>query len=76
MNRRILIFQTIEDISDFINKAERYPYNMDVKCGRFVVDARSLMGLINIGVCRKMVLKVYEQNCEDFLRDIDKYITA
>lgn len=76
MSSRIVVFQNVEDIVDFINKAERYSYSMCMDCDKYVVDARSLLGVICLGICREIVLKIYEENCDDFLKDIEKYIAA
>ena len=60
MRKRTVIFRKVEDMLDFVKKVENYPYNMDMKSGRFTVDAKSLFGLLNLGLERKIELKVYD----------------
>lgn len=76
MNKKRIIFKCPEDILDFLRRVEKYPYNMDVKCGKFVVDAKSLLGLMNIGTEKEIELKVYEDQCDDLWEDIEKYVAA
>ena len=54
MRKRTVIFRKVEDMLDFVKKVENYPYNMDMKSGRFTVDAKSLFGLLNLGLERKI----------------------
>ena len=76
MRKRTVIFRKVEDMLDFVKKVENYPYNMDMKSGRFTVDAKSLFGLLNLGLERKFELKVYDENCDALFDDIAPYLAA
>ena len=76
MSTGIVVFQNLDDVLEFVKKVEKYPYNMDVRRGKFVVDARSLLSLVNLGFQKEIELIVYEDNCEDFWQDIEKYVAA
>ena len=58
MSKMIVVFQNLDDIVKFVQKVEKYPYNMDMKRGKYVVDAKSLLGLLNLGVQREIELNV------------------
>ena len=45
MSEMMIKFQNPEEVLDFVNKVAKYPFNMDMKRGRFVVDAKSILGL-------------------------------
>ena len=76
MSTGIVVFQNLDDVLEFVRKVEKYPYNMDMSRGKFVVDARSLLSLVNLGFKKEIELKVYEDNCEDLWQDIEKYVAA
>ena len=76
MSTGIVVFQNLDDVLEFVRKVEKYPYNMDMSRGKFVVDARSLLSLVNLGFQKEIELKVYEDNCEDLWQDIEKYVAA
>ena len=63
MNKMIVVFHSLDDIVKFVQKVEKYPYNMDMKRGKYVVDAKSLLGLLNLGFQREIELNVYEEEC-------------
>lgn len=76
MSKIVVMFQTLEDILEFVRKVEKYPYSMDMKRGKYVVDAKSLLGLMNLGFDREIELAVYEEECEDLRKDIQEFIAA
>ena len=76
MSKRIVVFQNPSDILEFVRKVEKYPYDMDMKRGRYIVDAKSLLGLMNLGFQNEIELKVYEEECYDLWKDIEKYVAA
>ena len=76
MRKRTVIFRKVEDMLDNDKKVENYPYNMDMKSGRFTVDAKSLFGLLNLGLERKIELKVYDEDCDALFDDIAPYLVA
>ena len=39
--------------SNLKNIVEKYPFDMDMKRGRYIVDAKSLLGLMNLGFDHK-----------------------
>ena len=49
---------------------------MDMKRGRYIVDAKSLLGLMNLGFRSKIELNVYEDDCEDLWDDIREFVAA
>ena len=41
---------TIEEVRNFVNIVSKYDYEIDLKSGRYVVDAKSIMGILVFGV--------------------------
>ena len=76
MNKTIVKFKNPDDIRNFVKTVEKYPFNMDMKSGKYIVDAKSILGLMTLGLNKKIELKVYEDNCGDLLRDIQPYVAA
>lgn len=76
MNKMIVVFQNLDDIVKFVQKVEKYPYNMDMKRGKYVVDAKSLLGLLNLGVQKEIELNVYEEECGALRKDLEEFVAA
>ena len=49
MSEMKLMFKTPDDICEFVNTVSRFDYDVDIKCGRVTVDAKSLLGLMQFG---------------------------
>ena len=75
MSKMIVVFQNPDDILEFVQKVEKYPYNMDMKRGKYVVDAKSLLGLMNLGF-HKEIEMCHEERCDDLRKDIEEFIAA
>ena len=76
MNKMIVVFQNLDDIVKFVQKVEKYPYNMDMKRGKYVVDAKSLLGLLNLGVQREIELNVVAEACGALRKDLEVFVAA
>lgn len=69
-------FKNTEEILEFIKKVEKYPYPMDLKYGSILLDAKSLMGLIELGCNRIATLVVHSDEHMELCRDIEKFIVV
>ena len=76
MSQRTIIFSSPEDVLNFVRTVEKYPYDMDLESGRAVVDAKSLLGLMNLGLNKEIELKVYDENCQDLFDEISEYFAT
>ena len=48
---------------------------MDLRCGRYVVDAKSILGIFSLDLNRPVVLEVHSDECDDLIESIKKYIS-
>ena len=58
MSEMLVSFKNPEEILNFVNTVAKYPYDMDMKRGRFVVDAKSILGIMNLGLNNVISLQV------------------
>lgn len=69
-------FRNPEEVLEFVNKVAKYPYDMDMKRGRFVVDAKSILGIMNLGFNNPIELKIYDEDCSELKDELSKYKAA
>ena len=69
-------FKNPNEVLDFVSRVEKYPFDMDLSRGSIVVDAKSLLGIMNLGFNQIVNLTVYSEECKDLCEDIEKYIAA
>lgn len=70
MNAKKVIFSNPDDVINFVKIVEKYPYDMDMKRGRYIVDAKSLLGLMNLGFDHEIELSVYDEDCDDLWKEL------
>lgn len=76
MREMIIKFKNPNEVLEFVHKVEKYPYDMDMKRGRFVVDAKSILGIMNLGFNNPIELRVYDEDCEQLKSEISEYMSA
>ena len=59
-----------EEVKAFVNVVSRYPYDMDLRAGRHVVDAKSILGIFSLDLSKPISLEVYADSCDDLLNDL------
>ncbi len=62
-----------EEVKAFVNAVNRYPYDMDLRSGRHVVDAKSILGIFSLDLSKPITLDIYDDNCDDLIADIQKF---
>ena len=63
-----------ENVKSFVNIANRYPYDIDLRVGRHVVDGKSILGIFSLDLSKELTLNIHSDDCADFLDAIKKYI--
>ena len=64
----------MESVKTFVNIVSRYPYDVDLRAGRHVVDAKSILGIFSLDLSKPITLEVYDDDCDDLMEDIKSFI--
>jgi len=59
-----------ENVKAFVNAVNRYPFDMDLRSGRHVVDAKSILGIFSLDLSKPVTLEIRSDDCEALLEDI------
>ncbi len=62
-----------EEVKAFVNVVSRYPYDMDLRAGRHVVDAKSILGIFSLDLSKPISLEVYSDDCQDLMNDLKAF---
>ena len=63
-----------ENVKTFVNIANRYPYDIDLRVGRHVVDGKSILGIFSLDLSKPIVMEVYTDSCDDLLEDVKPFM--
>ena len=61
-------------VREFVSLVNRFPYDMDLRSGRYVVDAKSILGIFSIDLSRPIQLDIYSDSCDDLIAELKDYI--
>ena len=64
--------QTINDVRKLVSVVEKYPFSVDLSEGRYLVDAKSLMGIFSLDLLQpiKLIAAKDHPNLFEELKDI------
>ena len=62
-----------EEVKAFVNIVNRYNYEVDLRAGRHVVDAKSILGIFSLDLSKPITLDVYSDDCDDLIADVQPF---
>ena len=62
MKSIMIRLETIEDVKDFVSIMAQFQGYFDLASGRYVVDAKSVMGIFSMDLSRTLELRILETN--------------
>ena len=65
---------SIQDVRDFVNIVTSQTIDIDLSSGRYVVDAKSIMGIFSLDLLQPITLTAYADDCDDLMEKIKRFI--
>jgi phosphocarrier protein HPr len=56
-----ILLNTINDVKNFVNVVSKYEFEVDLTSGRYVIDAKSIMGIFSLDLSKPIKL---DANCD------------
>ena len=69
-----LSLNCINDVKEFVNIVTKYDFDIDLTSGRYVVDAKSIMGIFSLDLSKPIKAEVHSDDCDRFLEDVKKFM--
>ena len=64
----------VENVNRFVNIVTRYPFEMDLRAGRHVVDAKSILGIFSLDLSKPIALEIYADECDELIGEIKPFL--
>lgn len=74
MNTFNILLSSINDVKNFVNIVNRYDFDVDLTSGRYVVDAKSIMGIFSLDLSKAIKVEVHSDNADAFIAELKPYI--
>ncbi len=63
-----------DSVKEFVSIVEKYPFEIDLRCGRHVVNAKSVLGILSFDLSDAVVLEVYSDECNELINELSRFI--
>ena len=70
-----ILLNSPDEVQEFVNAASKCPYDIDLENGSVYIDAKSLLGVLTMGINRKMNVICGSMD-ENFLTSVKKFAVA
>lgn len=69
-----ILLKEIQNIKTFSNIIMKYPYEIDLRSDRYIVDAKSILGVLSLDLSKPIEMQIYADSCDDLLADIKEFV--
>lgn len=69
-----VLLSSIDDVKNFVNIVSRYDFDIDLVSGRYVVDAKSIMGIFSLDLAKPIKVELHTDDATAILADLKPYI--
>lgn len=69
-----IMLNSINDVKNFVNTVNRFDFDVDLTSGRYVVDAKSIMGIFSLDLSKSIKVDVYSDDAGEFINEIKDFI--
>ena len=60
MTTKEVMFDSVEDVKRFVQQSEKQPEDIDVCCGSCMVDGKSILGILSLGIHKKLNVVIHD----------------
>jgi len=74
MKSVLINLKMAESVKSFVNITQKYDFEIDLRSGRFVVDAKSILGIFSLDLSKPIVMEVYATDCGELIDELKDFI--
>ena len=75
MKTVMISLNSIDKVKSFVNDISRFDYDFDLVSGRYVIDAKSIMGIFSLDLSKPIELNIHAaENAEEVISVLKPYI--
>ena len=74
---RVKLKADVESVKDFVNENSKFKFDIEVKQGRYTVDAKSLLGVMVVNLLSWVELTIISDDIpmiEDYINHVRRFI--
>ena len=71
-----IILDSVDKVKDFVREVSKFETDIDLVSSRFIVDAKSLMGILSLESTKPIEVRILNKQDERLINTIEKYAVA
>ena len=71
-----IILDSVDKVKDFVREMSKFETDIDLVSSRFIVDAKSLMGILRLDLTKPIEVRILNKQDERLINTIEKYAVA
>ena len=60
-------------VKEFVNITQNYACEILLKSGKYVVDAKSILGIFSLDLSQPLTVEVYSDDCAELMEKLEKF---
>ncbi len=67
---------SIDKVKNFVNLINKFDYDFDLVSGRYVIDAKSIMGIFSLDLSKPITLNIHadDKNADSIMDELAPYL--
>ena len=63
-----------ENVKEFVNIVNKYDFDIDLKSGRFTIDAKSILGIFSLDLSKPITIEIHSDSCQSLLSELKPFL--
>lgn len=76
MREKVILLDSIEKVKKFVSITTKFESEIDLVSGRYIIDAKSIMGIFSTNLSKPIILRIHEEGekAEDIVKALEEYV--
>ncbi len=61
-------------VKELVNIVTKYDFDIDLTSGRYVVDAKSIMGIYSLDLSKPVAIEIHSDDCDALVEELKPFI--
>ena len=65
--------QMAQNVKELEKIVQDCPYEIDLKSDKYIVDAKSILGIFSLDLSKPLVVEIHSDDCDDLINALKKF---
>ena len=71
---KTICLKTISDVKNFVSIVSKCDYDIDLIRDRYVIDAKSILGIFSIDLTQPIKMVINSDNCDNLIEELKDFL--